>query len=95
MNLSNELAENYDKSETWDKSGLPRTNLNRTESVKEDDSAFELLIEPTLQEENIGDASQASGLVTTDYPDINELDGEVATVEPAVCIEKTKSNFLD
>ena len=90
MKSSIELAENPDKSETWDKFGLSRTNLNQTKSVKEDDSAFELVIEPTLQEKNVGDASQANGPVTADYPDINKLDGQGETIEPAVCIEKTK-----
>ena len=57
------------------KSGLSRTNFNQTESVKGNDSASELVFEPTAQEENVGNASQASGPVTADYPDGDELDG--------------------
>ena len=48
----------------------------------------ELVFEPTAQEENVGDASQASGPVTADYPDDGELDVEGAANEPAVSTEK-------
>ena len=80
----------YDKilnrnSETLDRSGLSRTDMNQTESVNGDDSASELVLEPTVQEEDVGDASQASEPVSADYSD-----GEGAADEPAVSMEKTK-----
>ena len=72
-----------DKSEKSDKSGISRANSIQAESVKGDESASEPVSEPTVQEEDVGEASQASGSVAGE-----ELDGDGAADEPAVSLKK-------
>ena len=76
----------FDKSETRNKGS--RTNFNQAESIKGDELTSEKVFEPTVQPEDVNDASQLTGSVTADNMTFDELDGEDAADEQPVSLKK-------